>query len=540
MTENPLEFLEEFSDEIDDAVARVNQFTLLLPIDGSDPSTSGMDFLPEQALESSSFTAKNTLEILNKACDRDMSFLPPAVHDLKQQVDRIKTHINQLSDTMSCGQISPLFRRISHGAVCVDSPNGLAVLWGASFGIAILCFVLLTVRAALYNSIKYKKRRPTKPRRVVEKEFEEYKEFMGKYYGEEATKEWKLDGNPLPPTKLQFEFDEDIEMKGTFETAKSSKDSRGGSLVDDDSEQAGIFIRKVEEENKAAADDESSYGSSYDSECSDDSKSIDSDIGDEHSSAIGSFFSETKSIAMRTIYSLRNIKSRLPASNKKRPLPSLVGNPNPYFGHNLRESNEENLDKYDNKIFFSAQPDLDTAMIVDDSHLDDDDRSNANSISDDSLYLPTPTSQAGKQQHETPTPAAMYQKKSLLTMSRDNNFCDEDEVDVEQDELLLSHHSFTPNIGITDASPIAPRKQLSFLARTLYTGKEHDKDFVFEKEDYTYDELKSLVQPKQLTDIQSYRPSTMVQETVRIGRKPKMTKSGKNAPIQWTKLPAKK
>ena len=485
LTENPLQFLEEFSDELDDAAARINQFTMLLESDSGTNSVSQ--------------TGPTTLSVLNKACQRDMSFLTPAVNDLKSEVDQIRTYIHIISDTMSCGQVSPLLLKVSHGSVCIESPQALGVLWGTSFGIGLLCFVLLTVRAALYNSVKYNKRRPKKPRRIVEKEFDEYKEYMGKYYGEKATNEWKIDGIPLPPTKLEFEFDKDIDVKGTFDTANSTKGSGDDSHEDGWSEKGGMFIHNVEQ-------DDSSYGSSYDSECSDDDKSSDSENGDEQSSAFGSFLSETKSIAMQTLHSLRNVKSMLSGSTRNNILPSYIGNSNLHFGsHNCDKSDEEEIAGYENKIFFSRKCDVP-------SDLGDDGESISNSISDASLFLPTPTSQAGT--NVVPVPASMFEKKkNILTLSKYDAFCDEDGVDDEEDEILASHslvmaqqQSWTPTSAISAMSPLAPRKPLAFLARTLYPGKEHYKN------NYTDEELNSLVQPTKLASLNSFR-SKRLQDT---------------------------
>ncbi len=492
LNENPLGFLQEFSDEIDDAAAKVNEFTIRFPLDDSNHVTNGMVTQPEQTGSSkndSSNPTKVSMSVLDKACQRDMSFLSTSVHDLKRQVGQIRTNIHRLSNTFSCGQVSPLLRRISHGAVCVESPQGLAVLWGTSFGISILCFVLLTVRAALYNSVKYKKRRPTKPRRVVEKEFDEYKQFMGKYYGEEIIKRWKIDGVPPPATKLELEFSEDLEMKGTFDTAKSSRESGDNSSEDAGSENAGIFVRRMD-------CDLLSYGSSYDSECSDDDDSDDSESknGDDFSSAIGSFLSDSKSIAMQTIHSLRNVKSLLATTTRNRNPPSHVGNAKMQH-HKADKTNEDSISDFGNDVFFTHKDTFsDLGM--------DEGKSVANSISDDSLYLPTPTSKAGQNTNTDP-PAMNYSKNSILAISKDHGFSDDE--DANEDDILASRSSaiakksWTPtNQSIAKSSPIAPRKPISFLARTLYTGKDGSGNC-------TDEELNSLVKPKQLANLNSFR-----------------------------------
>ena len=526
MTENPLQFLEEFSNESDEAAARVNQLATLLPTTVitttattsmvSESEQQGNNSENQTATSSIPATATLSLERLNKACRRDMSFLPPAINDVKSQVDRIKTNIHKLTDTLSCGQISPLLRRVSHGAICVESPYGLTILWSTSFGIGILCFVLLTVRAALYNSVKNKKRRPTKPRRIVEKEFEEYKDFMGKYYGGDTTKEWKIDGVPLPPTKLEFEFDKDLEMKGTFETSDNESDE------DDGSENAGIHIRGNEY-------DDSSYGSSYDSEISDDDENDEdssinsSEDGDEQSSAIGSFISDTRSIAMQTIHSLRNIKSLLSSSARKSSHRHADNTKQYHDDNNNDDADGEDRSIDDAALSFPKKLGtvFDNDKYNEGGDDDDDDESRENSISDDSMYLPTPVSissnTAGKisplRYQARAGAAGILYKKKTDTSSTGDSYCDKEEDD-EDDKNLTSRiliasnrlkQAWTPLSVISALSPAAPRKAFSFLARTLYTGDGNDDDYFFDEEDYSEEELNSLVRPKQLSNLTHFQ-----------------------------------
>mmetsp|Transcript_18998 Transcript_18998/g.41282 ORF Transcript_18998/g.41282 Transcript_18998/m.41282 type:complete len:1064 (+) Transcript_18998:138-3329(+) len=534
LTENPLQFLDDFSNDVDDASAKLNQITALLPdtVSAAATVTASTVLQPEQNENIQTDTtsssdsipfAISTLERLNKACQRDMSFLPPAISDLESHVDRIRTNIHQLSDTISCGQISPILRRVSHGAICVETPYGLTILWGCSFGIGILCFVLLTVRAALYNSVKYKKQRPTKPRRIVEKEFEEYKQFMGQYYGENTTNKWKLDGISLPPTKLEFEFD--IEMKRTFDTVSPTSGSFGNDSQDGGSEKGGIHNRGNDDDDN---DDDPSYGSSYDSEISDDEKSIDSS----EISAIGSLLSDTKSIAMHTIHSLRNVKSLLSSAVKKTFHPHII-NSQHHNGSGLNHNDGFGDYKTSSQAVRSIFDSDEKGTIARRINFDDDD-SHEDSITDDSLYLPTVASDSGSNLGKISLShnlglrgnGQMYKKKALL--QDDDSFYDEEGLDEDEDErqanaLFLASNRlkqvFTPSNLISALSPAAPRKALPFLARTLYNRDGRDGE-------YNNEELTALVRPKQLANLVPFRsrekytiPQGKVSRNTKIQRK---------------------
>lgn len=414
MTENPLGFLDDFSDNIDTVSARVNQFTEILPVS----TTTSI------RLEDNQTSSLDTLNILNDACDRDMSFLPYAAQDLKVQIDRLKTNIHKLSDTVSCDQISPLLRRVSHGAICIESPFSLTVLWSTSFGLVVCCFILLTVRAALFNSVREKKRRPTKPRRIVEKEFDEYKVFMSQYFDQDEIDEWNIDGNGMPiatttttkPDRLEFIFDQDLELKGTFDTsASTSNDERSNKIAgcnDEGSERGGIH-HDVDEY-------ESSYGSSYDSELSDDDDDVrhleDDSIRSSHtiddeeqSVSIASFMSDvTKSSAALVDYSLRSARTLLSSISGSTAAISDIHEQKPKLQFQQRIlspphhgiPDKENNDIDDDKNTFSYIPkhvigtsnighirDIGAQDDVGENDVDDDGALIFNaSISDDSLY----------------------------------------------------------------------------------------------------------------------------------------------------------
>jgi hypothetical protein len=342
---------------MDTAVAYVNELSDIIPHDNS------------------------TVATLNEACGQEiMSILFPALDDLNQQLGKLQNHIQQLADTVSCHQISPLFRRISHGAMCTESPFALTVLWSCSLVLCILSLVMLTTRAALYNAVRHKKPRQKKPRRVVEKEFTEYQDFMKQYYDD--TDQWKLD-DPLPTSqehnkdkkysghqqkasKICLDFDSHLDQRLTFETAISSSpttseedeqgDDNGGNLEDGKQRRRRRMDSKLETASDIGGihqqsldgtsfEEDDSYGSEYDSEISDenidddDGGSKDCDSMDDEQSAVMSFLSETRSIAMQTLQSLQKIKPLLASIN-----PMLA----PRFEHD---------ESQDDDMIFSSQKD---------------------------------------------------------------------------------------------------------------------------------------------------------------------------------------
>jgi hypothetical protein len=385
---NPLQFLDTLSTQMETAAAYVNQLSDIIPHDNS------------------------TVDTLNDACGQDIiSFLVPALDDLNRQLGILQKHIQQLVDTVSCHQISPLFRRISHGAMCIESPYALAVLWSCSLVLCILSFVMLTTRAALYNAVRHKKPRQKKPRRVVEKEFSEYQNFMKQYY--DGTDRWRLD-HPLPKSQhppeekpglikastICLEFDDRLDTRGTFETALSSSpstseedqydDENGGNLNHDQQKQnrnrenkleaasdiGGIHHQSIDGTNFGEDD---SNGSEYDSEISDenddddDGRSNDSDSIDEQS-AVMSFLSETRSIAMQTLQSLQKIKPLLASINPM-----------------LAPRHEQDFSQDDDEVFSSR--DIREVM---------NDKVEPSSVCDDSMYLET------KSMCDPPTTPGLY------------------------------------------------------------------------------------------------------------------------------------
>ena len=311
--------------------------------------------------------------MMNQQCGADISFLPAMLHDLHQQVGRVQNSMDDLVELSSCYQISPLVRRLTHGALCNESAYGLTWIYASSIVICVLCFILLTTRAALFNPIKAKKKREKKPKRIAIKEFNEYKEFHSEFYKD--ANEWAMEPAGKKAVsgsnKIVFDFGSQIAMNPTFETQVTTRLSQ--DELDQLSNGADMNRLFVDE------DDESSWGSSYES-LSDESDSSSND-GDAHGddddddsqSALTSFLSETKSIAMQSIDKVRNIASMLRTTAKSR----LLGN------HN---DEEESID--DGVGMFLPNLNVKTHH---NQEYECDDRDDDKSIADDSLYTTSPT-----------------------------------------------------------------------------------------------------------------------------------------------------
>ena len=406
-------YLDSFASKVDRAVDQISRLSSGIPVGHVD-----------------------AIALLNKECGADMSFLPLVIHDLKVKLESVQGNMNAFTNLASCQQISPLVRRVTHGSLCKESVYGLVWIWSCSFVICVLSFVLLTTRAALYNSVRAKKKRPHKPKRVVEKEFEEYKEFMSPYY--EDALEWKM----LPPGKkkpVEIDFGSQIMMNPTFETMASSKDE-----YDNYSEGAEI--------NRS--DEESSYGSSYDSyESCDDSESSESD--DDSQSAMTSFISETKSIAMQTFHTLRGMK--------------------PLLGNLLKSKREDEDSVEDDNLFLDESPN----------------RTNASSRLDGVWNMVTPPSSGmplfpGARVLRALTPSAPKKEFSFLSRT--------DAGEHELDPLTTppsKDHSQSSNSEVNDLHPrqlrlspfISPGKASSFTPagqQPRFDSDDSDDDIYFD------------------------------------------------------------
>lgn len=325
-----------------------------------------------------------TLQLLNTECGGDISFLPESLVGLETELLEAQRFIAAMVDLVSCHSISPLLRRLTHGAVCSESAHGLTWIWGSSLFICICCFVMLTTRAALYNPVLKRKKRDKKPKRVVEKEFEEYKEFMTTYY--EDALEWKLQDTKKRTGILEIDFGMHIQSNPTFETEPTtgdednlSEDAGIVSMQSQDASSAGgeADDHEPEDTTKVQDDDERlnlsqidqmldqdsndssyKYNSDYESD-SDESEGTDS--GDDES-ALLSFYTETKSILSETKSILSEAKSKasIAASHAVAKLRSL----RPLLGMTGNDDESNEAEPKDESIFLQSPRNISQNPVV--------------------------------------------------------------------------------------------------------------------------------------------------------------------------------
>ena len=123
---------------------------------------------------------------LSGVCGNDLIELKSSMAKFDGILSTVASNVDEVIEVTSCHTISPIIRRITHGAFCKESAKGMTTVWSCLFAISTLAFVMLTTRAAVFNSVRTRRKRNTKRRKLrpekVEKEFEEYKAFMSEYY----------------------------------------------------------------------------------------------------------------------------------------------------------------------------------------------------------------------------------------------------------------------------------------------------------------------------------------------------------------------
>lgn len=224
-----------------------------------------------------------TPEEINKNCASEIHGVVSSLPQLTAILREIQLQIRAAVELTGCHQISPVLRRILHGATCSETVDALTWLFCGMCVITILGFIMLTVRAGLYNAVVRAPRRKRKRERV--KEFDEYKEFMAEFY--EDAEQWSIDLTE----KKKSASTETIPQIPTFETDETSK-SDGKNDNDDDGDDGDdgdgsdiAYIASPTKESVQSEDElsESSYESDYSSD-SEEERSIMS------TSIIGRFF----------------------------------------------------------------------------------------------------------------------------------------------------------------------------------------------------------------------------------------------------------
>ena len=113
------------------------------------------------------------------------------------------------NELAGCSSISPVLRRLLYGSSCTQSVKALTWLWTTMLSMTILGLVVLSLRAAFYNPVIRGRRGKRR-----EKEFEDYKLYMSKFYD---TSTWEL--NWVPETS-----EEKRDEKSCWETDSTSGD----------------------------------------------------------------------------------------------------------------------------------------------------------------------------------------------------------------------------------------------------------------------------------------------------------------------------
>lgn len=152
--------------------------------------------------------------VIQRECGRDSKWINETFLELVRRVSTLQMNTDAAIDLTSCQRIVPLLKQVTYGTTCAESAERLAFLFAMMVVVSVLCMILFSARAALFNPLiraKRKKRR--------EKEFREYKKYMSQYYN---TADWKLDPNDLQ------------QILGSPPSNESTVKSSYGSEVEDD------------------------------------------------------------------------------------------------------------------------------------------------------------------------------------------------------------------------------------------------------------------------------------------------------------------
>lgn len=147
----------------------------------------------------------NSTESLN-GCEKSFPFSNSSLEGILENLEFLDENLDQALELSSCSNLSPLFRFFSSGSICTESISGLNILFSLMLAVSIMTLIMLTTRAALFNPVIRAKRIKRR-----EKEFDEYRNYMKKYYD---TDSWKMD----PPKS----FDSTIECFSTMDSDDNS------------------------------------------------------------------------------------------------------------------------------------------------------------------------------------------------------------------------------------------------------------------------------------------------------------------------------
>lgn len=157
-----------------------NPFALLVDVEFTVASThrSVSQLLMDLNTTSQEFNLENE-------CGADMDQALGALSSAEKTLENLRGTMIVALGLTDCNNLAPIIRLVNHGMACSESIKGSTWMFACAYGIVIMCMVILTTRAALFNPLIKGKRRKRR-----EREFSEYRDYMAQYYD---TSTWKMD-----------------------------------------------------------------------------------------------------------------------------------------------------------------------------------------------------------------------------------------------------------------------------------------------------------------------------------------------------------
>lgn len=126
----------------------------------------------------------------------------------EEKLNDIRGTLTAAIELTGCSSISPVLRRLLYGSTCTRSVEGLTWLWTTLLAMTIVGLLVMSTRAAFYNPVIRGRRGKRR-----EKEFDDYKLYMSKYYD---TANWELD---LIPDMAEDKKDGEKSDEETYSTS---------------------------------------------------------------------------------------------------------------------------------------------------------------------------------------------------------------------------------------------------------------------------------------------------------------------------------
>lgn len=156
-------------------------------------------------------------EIMQECGEDGMLTVQGAADTIDQLLNTLQQHegsFNAAIDMSSCSSISPILRRLTYGATCATASQDLSWAFATLFVLTIAGLIIITLRSALYSTVIRGRRQKRR-----EKEWEDYKVFMSRYYD---VTHWKIDpASSMTPEKLYATVSDD----GTSGYIKNDEDN---------------------------------------------------------------------------------------------------------------------------------------------------------------------------------------------------------------------------------------------------------------------------------------------------------------------------